>query len=141
MIKKIRTVYFPNICITFTLVTVTLCILYLIFGGNFNKYPVFALHLLSLIILSTVGCVLVNKIKFRKKIMYPIMELIVNYVVFFGNEIIWGDLEKSDIVVLGVGVLVFYLEIYFRMQKQRKKEATKINKLLQKRKECLKGSV
>lgn len=133
MLKRIRTVYFPNVCITFTLVTVILCILYLIFGGNFNKYPVFALHLLSLIILSTLGCVLVNKIKFKKKIMYPIMELVVNYVVFFGNEFLWGHLEKSDFLILGIGIPFFYLEIYFRMQKQRKKEATKINKLLQAR--------
>lgn len=157
MKQRIQKIIFPNICISFTLAMLLLSAGHIVgsikeyiqHGGNFttNGYCLFACELFFLLCLITTACVALEKLHFKNKKTYLIMELIINYVAFWGGAYVfrWTLFNAEaikQIAVITIIVTAFYLNIYFRTQKMCKKEAEEINRLLKKReKECRKERI
>lgn len=157
MKQRIKKIIFPNICINFTLAMLLLSVGHIVGSikeyiqhrGNLtiNGYCLFACELFFILCLITAACVVLEKLRFKNKITYLIMELIINYVAFWGGAYVfrWTLFNAEaikQIVVITIIVTALYLNVYFRTQKMCKKEADEINRLLKKReKECKKESI
>lgn len=147
MNEKIKKTLFPNICISFTLTILILSAGQIISGlqACFRQgeslpmgFPLFACELFLLLCLVTAFCTWVEKLRFKHKITYPVLELLINYIVFLGGSYVcrWIKFDTkniAEIALILILVTLLYLNLYISSQKKCKKEADKINRLLKKR--------
>lgn len=148
MSKRIRKIILPNICINFTSVILIVSIGNIISGiqdhivhgegVRINGFCLFACELFVILGLVTVACTTLEKLRFKNKISYLVLELSINYVGFISGAYVFRWMKFSsknmkETAVIMIITTVLYLNVYFITQKRRKREADEINRLLKKR--------
>lgn len=145
MKQRIKKTLFPNICISFTLVSLFLSVCHIIGrilehlqhknGVTINGYCLISCEIFVMLCLVTAACVILEKLNLKNKKLYPILELIINYIGFLGGAYIfrWMTFHFINIISMIVIITILYLNIYIRIQRQCKKESDEINRLLKQR--------
>lgn len=148
MIEKIRKTILPNICISFTSVILIISVGNIISGikehmengkgVGVNGMCLFACELFLILSLVTTACTALEKLRFKSKITYLVLELIINYVGFISGSFAfrWTKFSLKNIIEIAIIIIfttVLYLNVYFINQNRRKREADEINRLIKKR--------
>lgn len=145
MREKLNKTIVPNICIGFTIAILVLAIgnilkgvvCHILQGGGIevNVFSLFVCELFVLLCLITATCIILEKRRFKKKISYPLFELMINYLFLLGGAYVfrWMKFTSDNITEIAVIIIIItvvYLNLYFYNQKKRKIEANEINRLL-----------
>lgn len=146
MRKKIKKA-FPNICVSFTLLTLLHSISHITIrvrehirnggGIRLNTFSLFALGIFCFLFLGNIVSIVLEKLHFKHKITYFFLELATDYAIYLGCIFIfrWTHFTLKELL-LNIAIVTFlYLNLYFLpVQKKCKKEAKEINRLIQIRK-------
>lgn len=138
---------FPNICVSFTLLTLLFSISHIIIrvrehirnggGVRLNTFSLFALGIFCILFLENIISILLEKLHFKHKITYFLLELAADYAISLGCIFIfrWTHFTLKKLLFDIAIVTFLYLNFYFfPVQKKCKKEAKEINQLIQMRK-------
>lgn len=144
MSKLIRKIIFSNICIDFTWSILIISIGHIVIrtkehilhGGGIvvNGFCLFACELLLLLCLLTAACTALEKLHFKNKRIYIVLELLINYFGSLGGAYVFHWMKFSSKTIKEIAIITIpYLYVYFWIRKRRQKEAEEINRLLKKR--------
>lgn len=133
--KIFRKYYFPDICISFTLVIICSSIWNIATSNDPIIYHRFILELVGTISLLTMIAYLLNKIEFKKWVHFWILQGIINYTVSFtaGYFLNWFGFRILNIVVFTSIFFIAYLAIVFYTYQNQKQEEELINRLIEQR--------
>ncbi len=133
--NSIRKYYFPNLCISFTLVNVIFAALNAIGGNESDDTQLFILQLAGFLGAIFVIDYFLEKIEFKSWIIQILAEFILNYTVFIvtAYRLKWFGFRAWNIVVCtAVFILVFAL-LWLRTYKMIKQDEAWINRMLSQR--------
>lgn len=135
MIQRIKTIIFPNVCVSFTLVMVLFCSITLVSGGKIRGLEAFAVELFAVLWTISLICIPIDELKLKKAFLYPLLELCTNYAVCLTAAYLfqWMRFNLYNVIWLVVLITAFYMNIYFRTKRQISREAGQINRLIQER--------
>ena len=134
--KKIRKIYIPSICITFTMAILWSCIWNVLKGNWLEGFALFVFQILGyLVITHAVVALFIDKINFKKYWHYFVTEMSAFYVVMlvFGY---WGNWFAFRLSTFLCVTLLFWAiggYVHFYFYSLNKADAEEINELLKKR--------
>lgn len=136
MIERFRKTFFPNLCISFTLVMLLLSINEILVkkGQQVSVIYVFCIELFIGLIAGSLLILLIENLNIKKASTYVMVSLAINYAVFLPMAFLrWVKFSLYNLIWVVVIITALYLNIYFHTRKQVKREAEMINKLIAKR--------
>lgn len=134
--NSIRKYYFPNLCITFTLVNVLLSVMKAISGNDLNNTQRFILELAGFLGFMFVIDYFVEKIEYKSWFKQIVTEFVVNYTMFMAAAYLlkWFSFRPWDIVVSTVLFMLVFVLVWLRTYKLMKQDEAWINRMLMQRK-------
>lgn len=133
--KAIRKFYFPNLCITFTLVIIFTAILKITENDDPNGFHRFILQFCG--VLCLIGSVdyLLDKLDFKNWYAKVVIEFLINYLIFMvaGYFLDWFGFRISNIITITIVFVVIFTSVMLHTNKLLKQDEELINKLLEKR--------
>lgn len=134
--NSIRKYYFPNLCITFTLVNVILIIMKVVGGNDLDNTQQFILELVGFLGFLYVIDYFLEKIEFKSWLKQIIIEFIVNYSIFMAVAYLlrWFGFRPWNIVVNTVLFIIVFILVWLRTFKLMKQDEAWINRMLSQRK-------
>ena len=124
-------IYFPKICMVFTLVMVSTVIMDFLYG-RWGAYDIYMLEILGIIMLFYVGDYFIGKMDFKTYRVYVITHysIILGLYVVFAKIFGWMQWNIGSMMSLIVPFTVIYLFMYVYIGYMNRKEADRINQLL-----------
>jgi hypothetical protein len=135
--NAIRKYYFPNLCITFTLVNVFLAVMKGIGGNELDNTQRFVLELAGFLVFIFVVDYYLEKIEFKNWLKQIVAEFIVNYTIFMAAAYLlnWFGFRLWNIIVSTALFLLVFTLVWLRTYKVIKQDEAWINRMLLQRKE------
>ncbi len=133
--NAIRKYYFPNLCITFTLVNVFLSVLKAVGGDDLNNTQLFILELAGFLGFLFVLDYFLEKIEFKSWRIQIVAEFIVNYTIFMTAAYLlkWFGFRPWNIFVSTVLFVLVFALVWLRTYRLMKQDEAWINRVLAQR--------
>jgi hypothetical protein len=131
----LRKVYLPNLCISYTLVVLTVSALNLFSGNNPNSNSVWPLQLGLFLFIVGVVDYFINKIMFKNWIFMIAVEYCINYMIFLlaAYYLHWIGFRPGNVILFTFIFTVIYVATRYHSYQMYKQEDDKINQILQQR--------
>lgn len=133
--NRIRKLYLPNLCMSFTLVMIISATLKLISNNDPTGYHSFILQLAGSI--GFIGFVdyFLDKLEFKRWAFQIVLQAVVNYIILLslGYYFHWIGLRISSTIYFTVLFIIVFAIIYTHTYQMMKQEDRRINDLLSQR--------
>lgn len=128
---KIMKFYFPGTCIVFTLAMLSTTITNALYG-DFSDYHMYMLEILGMIILFYALDNFISKINFKTYRSYVLTGYTSMLIVYLGLGKVfgWFQFTISNIISVTIPFTLIYIGIYSYFRYMGRKEADRINQLL-----------
>ncbi len=127
--------YFPDICISFTVIIICSSIWNIVMNNDSGLNIWFVLELAGIIALNSIIAYFLSKVEFKKWIYYWLIQGLIDYAVAFaaGYFLNWFGFRIESIVLFTIIFLIAFLSIILYTYQMQKQEEERINRLIEQR--------